>query len=1436
MRSIVSTVLGLVSLGFVALTNLASGVTITNDIAWVDDSLPGGAISAADGGDGWNWVNSNPAPFSGALCNQSSLNGGLHQHYFYSATAALSLEEDDKLFAYVFLDPINPPRQIMLQWNDGSWEHRAYWGANLIAYGNEGTQGRRFIGPLPALGQWVRLEVPASQLGLEGSTITGMAFSQVDGRVTWDLAGKSTTGTVTTPPIVNTNNAPAPTNGVLWVDDRLPAGATPGADGGDDWTWVNSSPAPVSGSLASQSALAYGLHQHYFWGATGTLTVNAGETLFAYVYLDPANVPSQILLQWNDGTWEHRAYWGANRLSYGIDDTPARKHMGPLPPAGKWVRLEVPASAVNLAGSTLNGMAFSVVDGRATWDAAGKGSVTVSNIDTNPVPTNQPPITPNPTNQPPVQPPPATNQPPIDLGTNGSLPGLSILDYMSLGLPPVGTNSLRLAAPSLLELKLINTKAADAARVSQWDFVDGNGNFTAPAASAFTVTANGQSIAVSSVGFKRRPLYAPFEMFDLRIENSLYLQLASPIADNAIIEVKNPAGDLWPSSMRFVSRAEALRFNPAIHVNQEGYMPNSSKKAMVGYYAGNLGEMEIPASAGFQLVDADTGAKVFQGSLTQRADSGWSYGPTPYQKVYEADFTSFTTAGLYRMVVPGLGGSLPFIIDNGIAMNFARAYELGLYHQRCGTATAMPYTRFTHDPCHTAQASVPMPASSYDFTWSTIAGYSHNHNSDNPPQTAPFLTATTQLFPFVRQGTLDTTGGHHDAGDYSKYTCNSANLIHYLMFAVDSLAGVAQLDNLGIPESGDGISDVLQEAKWEADYLAKIQDTDGGFYFLTYPVNREYEGWVTPDHGDAQVVWPKTTSVTAASVAALAQCASSPAFKRAYPAVAAAYLEKAKLGWQFLMNAISRYGRNGAYQRITHYGDVFTDQDEIAWAACEMYLATGDSDIHETLLSWFDPADPATHQYGWHHLSECYGHAIRSYAFAVRSGRLAGSSLNASYLSRCEAEVIAAGDDTMRWSQMSAYGTSFPDATKRVLAGGWYFSTDQAFDIAVAYQLKANADYMTAMIANMNYEGGCNPVNVAYITGMGWKRQKDIVSQWHSVAPTTLPPTGIPVGNVTAVFPYTSTYGAALNTLCYPSDSAATAPYPFYDRWGDSWNVMGEMVILNQARSLATLGFLAAQSSLKSQAWKSATGQIIVPTATVEVGTPVTLKFQAPGIDLSNARITWEGRDQEPSFEPEWTFIPKNNGIQWVEVEAHLPDGRRIFAKGTFKANSANVVWADDALPSGASGGGDGGDSWNWINSNPTPVSGSSAHGSAAAAGSHQHYFYNAAATLAIGAGDVLYAYIYLDPSNPPSEIMLQWNDGSWDHRAYWGANNLFYGLENTPGRVFMGPLPPVGQWVQLKVPASKVGLEGATLNGMAFSLFDGHATWDTAGRLSSGN
>lgn len=157
--------------------------------AWVDDAMPSGAVVGGD--EFWIWVTSNPAPFSGTLAHQSGLAAGIHQHYFYNATSTMVVGVGDTLFAYVYLDPANPPSEIMLQWNDGSWwDHRAYWGANLVPWGTDGTTSRRYMGALPATGQWVRLAVPAAQVGLEGRTVSGMAYTLYGGRATWDYAGR----------------------------------------------------------------------------------------------------------------------------------------------------------------------------------------------------------------------------------------------------------------------------------------------------------------------------------------------------------------------------------------------------------------------------------------------------------------------------------------------------------------------------------------------------------------------------------------------------------------------------------------------------------------------------------------------------------------------------------------------------------------------------------------------------------------------------------------------------------------------------------------------------------------------------------------------------------------------------------------------------------------------------------------------------------------------------------------------------------------------------------------------------------------------------------------------------------------------------------------------------------------------------------------------
>ena len=861
------------------------------------------------------------------------------------------------------------------------------------------------------------------------------------------------------------------------------------------------------------------------------------------------------------------------------------------------------------------------------------------------------------------------------LGSSSLGTDLQLSDQNPLEMPAVGSYQLRLIGPSLLELTYVLEKKPAPARLQTWDFVDETGRCGLPPAAEFKVSSGKQVFVVQRVGFKRRVLYAPLKQWDLRVANYLYLALESPIPMDQTVEVSNPSHKLWPANMHFVLQADPHRWSPVIHVNQTGYLPDQPKQAMVGYYLGTLGELNLSealaptnhndaSQLAFKIVDPRSNEAKFQGKLTARRDRGFPF--ECYQQVLQADFTELHTPGQYCLEVAGLGRSFSFFIDDGVAGAFARTCALGIYHQRCGTDNALPFTRFTHAACHIAPAEVPTMDHKFQFVNECLARMTEDFKS-NPRHTAQQLkNVAASLYPFVNRGPVEVRGGHHDAGDYSKYTINSASFIHHLVFAVDAFPGVKDLDNLGLPESGDGKSDVLQEAKWEADFLAKMQDQDGGFYFLVYPRNREYEGDVMPDHGDPQIVFPKTTSATAAATAALAQCASSPAFKQQFPQAAAQYLEKARKGWSFLRGALEKFGKDGAYQKITHYGDEFMHDDELAWAACEVYLATGDPECHKRLTEWLNPSDPATRRWGWWRLFDAYGCAIRSYGFAAKTGRMQSGQLNQFLVEACQNEIAEAGADQLRRAQDNAYGTSFPEEAKKFLNAGWYFSSDAAFDLAVACQLDypvsndPRGKMKAALISNLNYEQGCNPVNVTYLTGLGWRRQREIVDQYAQNDRRVLPPTGIPLGNVQAGFGWNNVYQKEPENLSFPTDGKS-APYPFYDRWGDAFNLTQEFVIVNQARALGYSAWLMASGPIKTQEWKAVSAKITESAASTPTKHAVVANLSSPGLDLSSARIVWEAEGQEPAFGKSFTFDPASKDSKWIEAEAQLPDGRRVF-------------------------------------------------------------------------------------------------------------------------------------------------------------------------------
>jgi Tol biopolymer transport system component/subtilisin-like proprotein convertase family protein len=151
---------------------------------WFDDALPAGATPTATD-DPWTWVTTNPAPYKNTQAHQSPNATGLTQHSFTGATSTMTPKTDELVFAYVYLDPVNPPQAFMLRWREnGNWVGVTWGNTTLIPLWPKYNGGA-----LPPTGKWWRLAFMAKDLTLENKNIDGMAFLVYGGKVTWDIAG-----------------------------------------------------------------------------------------------------------------------------------------------------------------------------------------------------------------------------------------------------------------------------------------------------------------------------------------------------------------------------------------------------------------------------------------------------------------------------------------------------------------------------------------------------------------------------------------------------------------------------------------------------------------------------------------------------------------------------------------------------------------------------------------------------------------------------------------------------------------------------------------------------------------------------------------------------------------------------------------------------------------------------------------------------------------------------------------------------------------------------------------------------------------------------------------------------------------------------------------------------------------------------------------------
>jgi len=340
----------------------------------------------------------------------------------------------------------------------------------------------------------------------------------------------------------------------------------------------------------------------------------------------------------------------------------------------------------------------------------------------------------------------------------------------------------------------------------------------------------------------------------------------------------------------------AIKPTTAIKVDQVGYPSDGPKVALVS----------APAQA-FTLRRSDDGVAVFQGSLTQ-AQSDADTGDT----VRAADFTSFQKPGTYYIDIPGVGRSWNFTLGGNV---FERAYFMamrGFYGQRCGTAVDMgpEFPGFSHAACH-------------------LHGAFHASSG--------------------AQGERDNVGGWHDAGDYGRYVVNSGISTGMLMWAWEIYGARLRSIELKIPETGNGTPDILNEARWNLEWMLKMQDADGGVWHKQ--TSEHFSGFIAPqdDTLPSEVIGTgsapyKSTCATAdlAAVAAIAARVYRPFDEK----FAARSLEAARRAWGWAEKNPNVTFRNPSGISTGEYGDRNCG-DERLWAAAELARTTGEAAFND---------------------------------------------------------------------------------------------------------------------------------------------------------------------------------------------------------------------------------------------------------------------------------------------------------------------------------------------------------------------------------------------------------------------------------------------------------------------------------------------------------
>ncbi len=302
-------------------------------------------------------------------------------------------------------------------------------------------------------------------------------------------------------------------------------------------------------------------------------------------------------------------------------------------------------------------------------------------------------------------------------------------------------------------------------------------------------------------------------------EHWVYLSLPSPMARGKRYAVTTGALATNGRTWAFVFDERKGR-SEAVHVNTLGYAPGAPAKfAYLYQWAGDKGGLDLKGYAGkrFWIVDQASGRDVFEGRVafrkgaknaeTQRVEDTPD-GNFLGADVYECDFSAFATPGRYRVAVEGVGGSWPFRIDADVYREAFVTMARGLYHNRSGIALTRPYTEFVRPAPHNPALT---PGFRGKLVYSSLRSLDYGSESGTKALIEPTI-----------RGPIESCGWYQDAGDWDSYETH-LRVAQELLLAYELNPRAFSDGELSIPESGNGVPDILDEAAWLPRFCQRLR-------------------------------------------------------------------------------------------------------------------------------------------------------------------------------------------------------------------------------------------------------------------------------------------------------------------------------------------------------------------------------------------------------------------------------------------------------------------------------------------------------------------------------------------------------------------------------------------------------------------------------------